>query len=93
MKRSKAYIIRNEEEFLAVDKIIGDYYHVKDFFDKPDKPSLELPLIIYVKSRVSGDVPGWDYYANVEDSPVLNDYDVVESSVLLRKQKLIKIGL
>lgn len=90
MEKRKAYIIRNREEFFVVNKLLSDYYEYSDF---PDSVFKEI-IIVYSKSRLyNNTTPGWDYYTTVcDDATILNKYDIVEASTILRKQKLIKLG-
>lgn len=94
--KSKAYIIRNQDEFTVVNNKFLYGFYSQDFYSTPPlNEHPRRPIIVYMKSRLGGgaDVPGWDFYDNVSGMPVLNDYDIIEASVLLRKQKLIQIGL
>jgi hypothetical protein len=81
-------------EFTVVNNKFLYGFYSQDFFNVPPLSWYpRRPIIVYMKSRLGADVPGWDFYDNVTGMPMLNGYDIIEASKFLRKQKLIQIGL
>lgn len=85
MKKCKAYLIHNLQEFKAVNKLI-DYYYGDNFFDFPNY----IIIIIYTESYCS-DQPGWDYYENVKNTTRLDKYIIIDAKYLIRKEKLLQL--